>query len=60
MPQVRPFHSIREKQKPLRERIHHNNDSCPVGRSITREERVHGDGGYRLCHDCNRRNFLGQ
>jgi hypothetical protein len=60
MPQVRSFHSTQEKQKPLRERVYHNNDGCPPGRRITREERCGGDGGYRLCHDCTRRNVMRQ
>jgi hypothetical protein len=35
-----------------RQRVHHNNDACPSGRDIPTYERRPGDGGYRLCKEC--------
>jgi hypothetical protein len=33
-PKVPEFYSINEVEKPLHNRVHHNNDACPSGRDI--------------------------
>ena len=53
MPPMPPFHSVKEVKKPPPRRMHHNNSACPTGRDIPRAERKQGDGGYRLCHECD-------
>jgi len=60
MPQVPPFHSVNEAQKPPRDRVYHNNSACPPGRDIPQHERRTGTGGYRLCDDCSRLNREGR
>ena len=53
MGKVAPFHSVREKNKPASERVHHTNDTqCAPGRDIPKHERVDGTGGYRICEHC--------
>lgn len=54
MPKVAEFHSINEVKKPEKDRVHHNNSTCPPGRDIPQHERKPGSGGYRLCDDCAR------
>jgi hypothetical protein len=56
MPQVAPFYSINEVDKPAANRVHHNNSACPPGRDIPQNERRQGTGNYRLCHDCQNLN----
>ncbi len=53
MPSMLPFHSVKEVKKPPVNRVHYNNSACPTGRDIPRAERKQGDGGYRMCHDCD-------
>jgi len=60
MPRVPNFHSINEAKKPPANRVHHNNSACPPGRDIPQHERRDGDGGYRLCDDCQRLNRDGK
>jgi hypothetical protein len=60
MPKVPAFHSINETKKPAHERVYHNNSACPSGRDIPANERVLNDGGYRLCHNCDRLNREGK
>jgi hypothetical protein len=64
MPQVAPFYSINEINKPPHNRVHHNNSACPPGRDIPMNERTAGNGpgltGYRLCDDCDRLNRQGK
>ena len=47
MPLVADFYSINEAQKPVHNRVYHNNSSCPPGRDIPANERRSGKGGYR-------------
>ena len=54
MPKVLPFHSVNEVKKPADKRRHHDNSSCPPGRDIPQNERNQGEGGYKLCEDCER------
>jgi hypothetical protein len=56
MPKVPEFYSINEVEKPLHNRVHHNNDACPPGRDIPQDERRPGTGGYLHCEDCQRLN----
>jgi hypothetical protein len=56
MPSTPAFYSVNEAKKPVPNRVHHNNSECPPGRDIPQKERRPGDGGYRLCHDCNELN----
>jgi hypothetical protein len=60
MPLVPAFYSINETNKPLHNRVHHNNKSCPPGRDIPAHERRNGTGGYRLCDDCQKLNDQGR
>jgi hypothetical protein len=60
MPYKAPFHSINEAAKPAAKRVHHNNSACPPGRDIPQHERRNGDGGYRLCDDCEKLNKDGR
>ncbi len=52
MSKVPEFHSVNETSKPVADRVYHNNDACPSGRDIPRNERMAGRGGYRLCKHC--------
>jgi len=56
MTQVAPFYSVNEALKPAANRVHHNNNACPPGRDIPAHERRQGNGGYRLCEDCQKYN----
>jgi hypothetical protein len=56
MPKIPSFHSINEVKKLSDKRVHHNNSACPSGLDIPQNERRPGDGGYRLCHDCDNLN----
>ena len=60
MSKVPAFYSVNEAKKPPAHRVHHNNDACPPGRDIPQWERKPGDGGYRLCDDCQRLNAQGR
>ncbi len=46
------FYSVSEVNKPLQNRVYHNNSACLSGRNIPENERRLGAGGYPLCHDC--------
>lgn len=46
------YYSIREDEKPERQRIYHTNLRCPTGRRIALQDRREGTNGYRLCDDC--------
>jgi hypothetical protein len=37
------------KKKTVGKRVYHNNDDCPQGKEIPKNERESGNGGYRLC-----------
>ena len=50
------FHSVNETKKPVDKRVHHNNDKCPSGYDIPKQERIPGAGGYRLCTHCKNLN----
>jgi hypothetical protein len=52
MSKVPPFHSVNEEKKTVDHRVYHNDNSCPSGRDIPKNERVVGTGGYRLCMHC--------
>lgn len=54
------FYSVNEVKKPAHNRVHHNNGACPPGRDIPQSERRYGDGGYRLCEDCQKLNRDGR
>jgi hypothetical protein len=58
MPTTPAFHSINEGRKPPGNRIYHNNSACPSGGDVPQNERRLGDGGYRLCHNCDQMNRL--
>ncbi len=60
MTRVTPFHSVNEVKKVPTQRVYHNNSACPPGRDIPQHERRQGDGGYRLCNDCQRLNGQGR
>jgi hypothetical protein len=49
---VNPFNSINEVKKPIEKRVYHNNNKCPSGFDIPKNERRSGDAGYRLCQHC--------
>jgi hypothetical protein len=54
MPKILPFHSVNEARKPLVNRRYHDNSACAPGRDIPQNERKEGNGGYKLCEDCER------
>lgn len=58
MPQIAPFHSAGEEEKPGQRRMFHSNDACTVGQQIPTNERREGNGGYRQCVDCSRQNEI--
>jgi hypothetical protein len=60
MPRTPAFYSVNEIQKPVNQRVHHNNSACPPGRDIPVHERRGGTGNYRLCEDCNNLNAQGR
>jgi len=60
MTKVAEFYSVNEQKKPPANRVHHNNNACPPGRDIPTNERRPGNGGYRLCRDCERLNREGR
>jgi hypothetical protein len=60
MPLIAAFYSVNEVQKPVTQRVHHNNNTCPPGRDIPSWERQQGTGGYHLCEGCDRRNSEGR
>jgi hypothetical protein len=60
MPLVAAFYSMKEAEKSLQHRVHHNNSNCPPGRDIPADERLTGTGNYRLCHDCKKLNDQGR
>jgi hypothetical protein len=53
MARVSPFHSIDEPRKSPMFRVYHNNDACSLGRALYGWQRVDGDGGHRLCKECD-------
>jgi hypothetical protein len=57
---VASFYSVNEVQKPVDQRVYHNNNACPPGRDIPSWERRSGTGGYRLCRDCQNLNNEGR
>lgn len=60
MSRVPEFYSINEVSKPQANRVHHNNGTCRPGQDIPQSERRAGNGGYRLCDDCQRLNNQGR
>ena len=60
MPATPAFHSVNEAKKPVGNRVHHNNNTCPPGRDIPQKGRKGGTGGYRLCDDCDGLNRRGR
>jgi hypothetical protein len=56
MPTTADFRSSNEINKPLADRVYHNNYACPLGREIPQNERKYGSNGYQLCDECNRLN----
>jgi hypothetical protein len=60
MSRVPEFYSINEANKPVDQRVHHNNSACPPGRDIPARERHSGTNGYRLCNDCAELNRQGR
>jgi len=49
---VNPFNSINEVKKPVEKRVYHNNNKCPAGYDIPKNELRSGTAGYRLCQHC--------
>jgi hypothetical protein len=39
MAKVSPFYSVNEADKRAAKRVHHNDDTCPPGRDIPKNER---------------------
>lgn len=56
MARVTPFRSIHEAGKPPAFRVYHNNDPCSLGRPLYDWQRADGDGGHRLCKECDELN----
>jgi len=60
MPRESAFHSINEVKKPPKDRVYHNNSTCPSGRDIPRHERREGSNNYRRCENCQKLNSQGR
>jgi hypothetical protein len=52
MSRVPYFYSINEGMKPKADRVYHNNNTCPPGLDIPKNERRRGKNEYRPCKDC--------
>jgi hypothetical protein len=55
MAKVPAFYSVNEAKKAPLLWVHHNDNTCPPGRDIPKNERKEGTGGYRLCEDFAKR-----
>lgn len=53
---VLPFNSINEAQKPIEDRVYHNNNKCRAWYQIPDNEKRRGEAGYRLCIHCKNLN----
>ncbi|MGH9487059.1 MAG: hypothetical protein ACRD04_05650 [Terriglobales bacterium] len=51
---IAAFHSVDEMVKPQKKRVYHNNAACSTAGAVTQTERAIGNGGYRLCAECER------
>lgn len=61
MPAVASFYSINEVNKPIAERVYHNNSTCPPGRNIKAAGAEQpGKNAYRPCKYCAERNGDGR
>jgi hypothetical protein len=60
MPIIDPFYSINESQKPVSDRVYHDNSTCAAGRDIPESERRSGIGGFRHCTNCQRQTEQGR
>jgi hypothetical protein len=60
MPRVAAFYTLNEQKKPEERRVYHNNSACGPANEIPSTDRWPGDGGYRLCNDCDRLNKAGK
>lgn len=56
MPKIPDFFALNEVLKPAKERVYHNNSTCPTVKSILATQRRNGTSGYRICEDCKERN----
>lgn len=54
MAKTEAFYSVNEANKPAANQVHHNNTDCGPGKEIPYWDRRSGDGGYRLCDDCEK------
>jgi hypothetical protein len=52
MAKVPEYYSVKETKKPFQKRVYHDDDQCPVARSIPENERRNGTGGYGCCEEC--------
>lgn len=57
---IAEFHSVNEINKPVQNRVYHNNSACLPGRDIPENERRLGAGGNGLCADCANLNNWGR
>jgi len=53
MPKTSPTHSAKEQ-------VYHNNTACNTRNNIERENKRQGNGGKRLCQECERLNRAGK
>jgi hypothetical protein len=61
MPRIEAFYSRRETRKRVDQGVYHNNSTCRQGRNIKlNSDNRNGTGNYRLCADCDDRNFNGR
>ena len=54
------FYSVKETEKPIDQRVHHNNSACISGLNILHEDRRFGTNNYRLCDICTDLNEKGK
>jgi hypothetical protein len=58
MPRIEAFYSRREARRFVDAGVFHNNSTCRQGRDVKmKSDDRNGTGNYRLCHDCDDRNF---
>jgi hypothetical protein len=49
---VNPYHSAKEIEKPVGQRVYHTQNDCQSGRDILPKDKVQGRSNYRKCEHC--------
>jgi hypothetical protein len=55
MAKVRPFHTVKDDDKPRKNRVYHDDNKCPAAQDIkTRNLRLGKEAAGRLCKLCQK------